>query len=96
MSALSGRSPTLASERAGDWQRVKWAAHGVATQCQHVGVSHGGVDVCMAQQRLDRANVAAALQQMRCQASRNVCGVSGLAMLASSTALFKSCGKVSS
>ena len=45
-------------------QIVQWAHHAARPLLEHVGVDHGGGDILVAQQRLNGADIRAALQQM--------------------------------
>ena len=43
---------------------VEWAAHGHAAALEDVGVDHGGLDILVAEQVLDGADVVAVLEQV--------------------------------
>jgi len=45
-------------------RRIEWAANGETAALQHVGVDHGGLDVFVAEQFLDRANVIAVFEEV--------------------------------
>ena len=44
--------------------RIEWAANGEAAALEHVGIDHRGLDVLVAEQFLDRADVVAVLEEM--------------------------------
>lgn len=43
-------------------QIVRWAADAVGASVQHVGVDHGGPDIAMSQQFLNRTDVLATFE----------------------------------
>jgi hypothetical protein len=68
------------------WSRIERAAHAAGASIEDVGVDHRRADVLVAHEFLDRADVVAALQEVRRERMAQGVGVAILAIPAARTA----------
>ncbi len=55
-------------------QIIQWTGNALAALLKHVSVNHRGRHVGVTQQLLNRANVGASLQEVRCKGVPERCG----------------------